>query len=242
MLNIPVIAKREIKAYFLSPAAYMVLTSVALTQGLFFAIYAGGPRVEPDRVLQFVLWVSLYLMVVAAPIIAMRLLSQERADGTVEILMTSPVRVVDVVVGKYVASLLLGVSLMVPLLLQTAFLCAVGDPDPGVIMGGFLGLYLVTAQFLSVGLFCSALTRTQIGSAISGFAVLIALFFVWLTVRDRTSTLARIFRYLAPQMHYGSFVKGLVDTRHVVYFVGTTLLFLVWTMLATRSARWRAIA
>jgi ABC-2 type transport system permease protein len=239
MVNVPVIARRELNSYFLSPIAYVVLTAFALGHGLLFSIYTGAATIDPGAVLRFAFWVGLYLMLVAVPIISMGLLSKEVRDGTIEPLMTAPVSDTDVVLGKFCGALLFGLTLIVPIVLETIFLGAVGPLDYGPVASGFLGLYLLMAQFMAVGLFCSTLTRAQIGSAIISFAVLLGLFFLWLLVRDRASVAARALRYLAPPRHFSNFVKGIIDTRSLVYFVATTALFLFLSVRVLESRRWR---
>lgn len=239
MVNIPVIARRELNSYFLSPIAYVVLTAFALAHGLLFSIYTGAATIDPSSVLRFAFWIGLYLMIVAAPIISMGLLSREVRDGTIEPLMTTPVSDGEVVVGKFCGALLFSMILMVPVMFETVFLGVVGSLDYGPVASGFLGLYLLTAQFLAVGLFCSTLTRVQIGSAITSFVILLGLFFLWLLVRERSSGIARALRYLSPPRHFGHFVKGIVDTRSLIYFVATTCLFLFLSVRVLESRKWR---
>ncbi len=226
MINVPVIARRELRAYFLSPIAYVILTGFALTHGLLFSIQVGTGAVDPNALMRFGFWVGCALMVVGAPIISMRLISQENRDGTIEPLLTAPVSETDVVLGKFAAALLFGISLTIPILLEFLFLSATGSLDYGPIATGFVGLYLLTAQFLAVGLMVSALTRVQLAAAIITFVTLVGVFLTWILIRGHTSSAARVIRYLAPAPHFRSFVKGIIDTREVTYFIATTVLFL----------------
>ena len=182
MVNIPVIVKRELRSYFLSPVAYVVLTVFVLVHGLLFGIYTGAASIEPTAVVRFALWVGLYLMLVGAPILTMGLLSKEMAEGTIETLLTAPVSHLEVVLGKFCGALFFSLALMAPIVLEAIYLEAIGTVDYGSVAAGFLGLYLVTAQFLAVGFLCSTMTRAQAGSAITSFVLLIGLFFLWLLV------------------------------------------------------------
>lgn len=238
MINLPVIARRELRAYFLSPIAYIILTGFALTHGLWFSIYVGSGRVDPNDVMQFAFWVGCVLMVVGAPIISMRLMSQENRAGTIEPLLTAPVSETDVVFGKFTAALIFSMSLTVPVFLQFLFLAAAGPLDYGPVATGFLGLYLLTAQFLSLGLLISAVTRIQLGAAIITFVSLVGLFLIWLLLRDHTSTAAQIIRYLAPPHHFDTFVKGIIDTREITYFIATTALSLFLAVRVVQSRKW----
>jgi len=238
MVNLPVIAKRELNTYFLSPIAYLVLTGFAVVHGLLFIVILGGGQIDPNHTVGGTLWVGLYLMILAAPIITMRLLSEESSSGTMETLMTTPVGDLEVVLGKFMGALVFGMAMLIPLLVEAGFLMLVGQVDYGPLASGLLGIYLLTAQFLAIGLFCSSLTRAQIGSAILSFVILLGLFFIWLVARDRTSQVADTLKYLAPPMHFAGFVKGVVDTRDLVYFVASTGLFLWLTLIVLQFRRW----
>ncbi|MFW5923361.1 MAG: ABC transporter permease [Planctomycetota bacterium] len=239
MVNIPVIAKRELNAYFLSPIAYIVLTAFALTHGLIFSIHVGSAGVDPDAVVRFIFWTACGLMIIGAPIITMRLISQEQREGTIEPLLTVPVSDVDVITGKFLGSLIFSTSLMLPILLELVFLSAFSSLDYGPVFSGFLGLYLLINQFLAIGLFCSALTRVQIGAAIITFVSLVALFLLWLLFRNQTSNAAAILRYCAPGPHFSTFVRGVIDTRDLVYFMATTALFLFLSVQIIASRKWK---
>ena len=131
MVNIPVIARRELNTYFLSPVAYIVSTAFAVAHGLLFAIYTGTASFDPNAVAAFTFWVGLYLMIVAAPIISMGLLTREMSEGTIEPLMTAPVTDVEVVVGKFLGALTFSMTLMIPILLECVFLGSTSPLDPG---------------------------------------------------------------------------------------------------------------
>jgi ABC-2 type transport system permease protein len=107
------------------------------------------------------------------------------------------------------------------------------------ISAAFLGTYLLAAQFLAIGLFCSSLTRVQIGSAIMSFVVLMGLFFLWRVARDSASTAAKVLQYISPPWHMVGFLKGVIDTRDLVYFVASTALFLFLSAKVLESRRWR---
>ncbi len=242
MVNIPVIAKRELNTFFLSPIAYLVLAGFAVGHGLLFAVFLWGSSVDLNAVAGSAFWVALYLLIVTVPLITMGLLSEEASSGTIETLLTTPVSDMEVVLGKYLGALLFGVAMLAPIALECVYLAAMGTLDYGPVAAGFLGLYLLIAQFVAIGLFCSSLTRVQVGSAIISFVMLLGLFFLWLVVRDRSSLAAVVLRYMAPPVHYDGFVKGIVDTRDLVYFASTTALFLFLSVRVLESRRWRGTA
>ena len=238
MVNVPVITKRELNAYFLSPIAYVVLTAFALGHGLFFAPVLSA-SMDLGTAAQWALYMPVLLLIVAIPLLTMRLLAEEVHSGTVETLMTAPVTELEVVLGKFVGALVFATVMMLPIGLEVAFLRLLGPMDAGPLLSGFLGLFLLASQFIAVGLFCSALTRMQITSAIISFVLLLGLYFLWFLGHGSTSTSVQLLRYVSPPSHYFAFLKGIVDTRDLAYFVITTAAFLFLTVKALELRKWR---
>jgi ABC-2 type transport system permease protein len=239
MVNIPVIAKRELNSYFLSPIAYVVLTAFALMHGLFFCL-ALAPQVDLNMAVRQALAIPIYLLVLAIPVVTMRLLSEESSRGTIETLMTTPVSEAEVVLGKFLGALVFAMVMFVPLGLEALFLRYLGTYDYGILLSGLLGLFLLTSQFVAIGLFFSALTSIQVASAILTFAALIGLYFLWVLGRDSPAAWARALRYIAPPWHYfDAFLKGVVDTRDLTYFVVTTVACLFLGVKGLQLRKWR---
>jgi len=239
MVNVSVIAKRELSSYFLSPIAYVVLTAFALAHGILFTSALLDSTVELSYSAQGVFMLPVYLLIVAVPVLTMRLLSEETSSGTIESLMTTPVTEAEVVLGKFGGVLIFTLVMFVPLALELVFLGLLGRMDVGPLLSGFMGLFLLTAQFIAVGLFCSALTRVQVASAIASFVVLLGMYFLFLLGRMSTSAASQILRYISPPWHYLGFTRGLVDTRDLAYFVITTVTFLFLTVKALELRKWR---
>jgi ABC-2 type transport system permease protein len=238
MVNVPVITKRELNTYFLSPIAYVVLTGFALAHGILFAGALRQP-LEPSSVAQWALYLPVFLLVPAMPLITMRLLSEETNRGTIETLMTAPVTEVEVVLGKFLGALIFAVVMMAPIAAELTWLRSLGELDSGPILSGFLGLTLLAGQFIAIGLFCSALTRIQIASAIISFVVLLGLYFLWFLGTGAGSAATDVLRYLAPPFHFLNFLKGVLDTRDLAYFAVTTAAFLFLTVKALELRKWR---
>ncbi len=237
MVNVPVITRRELSSFFLSPMAYIVLTGFALVQGIQFARVL-EPHMDPAWVAEWVFRTPLNLLIVAAPLLTMGLLASERAGGTLETMMTAPVTELEVVLGKFCAVLVFAMVMFLPLIAELAFLGMQGPMDVGPALAGMMGVFLLTAQFLAIGLFCSALTRVQVAAAIMTFAVLLALYSAWFFAGDAQGAGA-LLRYVSPPAHYVGFPQGVVDTRDVAYFVITILLFLALTVRALQMRVWR---
>ncbi len=238
MVNIPVITRRELNAYFLSPIAYVVLTGFALAHGILFSLVM-GPRMDPTAGAQSALGLPLWLLILSVPVLTMRLLSEETNSGTIEALMTTPVSEAEVVLGKFLGALVFAVVMFVPILVEILFLRTLGPVDLGVVLAGFLGLILMAGLFIAVGLLCSALTRMQVAAAIISFVILLGLYFLWSLTRDATTTAGAVLRYISPPWHFIGMTKGIVDTRNLAYFAITTAAFLFLTVKALELRKWR---
>ena len=239
MVNIPVIAKRELNTYFLSLMAYFVLTLFTLANALGFATWLRGTLIDPNVVINAVIGWALTLLVFAVPVITMRLFSEEVSSGTVETLLTTPVSDTEVVLGKYMGVLIFGMAMLVPVALECVYLTTLGGVDYGPMASGFLGLYLAFALFLAVGLFCSSVTRIQVGAAIMTFVILLGLLLLGNLVGQSQSAIGKALTYMAPARHVSGFFKGVVDSRDLVYFVASTCMFLFLSVKVLELRRWR---
>ncbi len=239
MKRSPVIARREMASYFYSPIAYVVLALFLFISGvLFFDDFQPG-RVAGMRSLFD--WM-VFMLVFAVPVLSMGLMAQEWSNGTIETLMTAPVEETDVIVGKFLGSLGFFLVLLAPTLVYVAMLLLYSASfDLGPIFSGYLGIVLVGALFIAIGLFCSSLTRSQVVAAVSAAAILFAITIVPMWLGQRT-TLGPFLRGLADQMvyrRYTDFSRGVIDTGNLVFFVLTTTVFLFLSVKALESRRWR---
>lgn len=237
MKNVLAISGKEVRSYFASPIAYVVMAMFLLVTGFLFADNVGyTSRATLDGL--FGTGTIIMLMLVSS-VLTMRLLAEEQKMGTIELLLTAPVRDLEVVIGKYLASLtvfviMLGLTLYYPLLLFWF-----GDPDIGPVFSGYLGFFLLGASFLSVGLLASSLTGNQIVSAVLAFGLLLM---VWMLAGAASfvgGALAEVVNYISLSAHLGDFVKGVIDTTHVVYFLSFIVLFVFLTVRSLETRRWR---
>ncbi|MBV8780119.1 MAG: ABC transporter permease subunit [Phycisphaerae bacterium] len=232
------IARRELGSYFFSPIAYVAMTLFLLASGgLFWRDFKPGEPAVMRTIFEWMVW----LLVLVIPMLCMGLLAQEWASGTFETMFTAPVSETDVVVGKFVGSLLFFLVLLAPTLLYVILLRMYGQPDYGPIFSGYLGIGLVGALFIAIGLFCSSLTRSQVVAAVSAAAILFVITIVpWWAGSE--ATLSSFWRTAADQgvfSRYTDFSKGVIDTGHLVFFIATTILFLFLTVKVLESRRWR---
>ena len=232
------IARREFLSYLFSPIAYVAITLFLLAAGfLFRKDFEPGQPAAMRTIFEWMVW----LLVVIIPLLCMGLIAQEWATGTIETLMTAPVEETDVVIGKFLGSLGLFVLMLVPTLLYVVMLAIFSNPDYGPIFSGYLGILLVGALFIAIGLFCSSLTRSQIVAAVTTSAILFIITILPWWVGGE-ATLAGFWRNVADQSvfrRYTDFSKGVIDIGNLVFFVATTAVFLFLTVKVLESRRWK---
>jgi len=241
--NIKTIAKREVSAYFSSPVAYVFIVIFLLLAG-FFTFMAGGFFERNQASLtSFFLWHPwLYLFLV--PSVGMRLWSEERRMGTMELLLTMPITAWQAILGKFLASwAFLGLALICtfPVIMTVNYL---GNPDNGVIFGAYVGSLLMAGAYLSISCMTSALTRNQVISFI--LSVVICLFLIlagWPPVTKLIEQLTEnpaIIEMVAAfsvMTHFDSFQRGIIDTRDVVYYLAVMAFCLFTTSVIIRNHR-----
>ncbi|MBI1877541.1 MAG: ABC transporter permease subunit, partial [Chloroflexi bacterium] len=214
-MNSWVIAKRELAALFVSPIAYVVGAAFLFITALFFFFTVALASLAT---LSEVLNVIGVVLLFVAPMLTMRLLAEEARSGTLELLLTSPVRDWEIVLGKFSAVFLFYVAMLIPTLYYLFLLTRFGTPDIPVTLSGYLGVILLGAMLLSCGLFTSALSANQIIAAI--LAVALALFF-WLAGALGTALgeglLGNLLTYLSIQEHFTDFLLGLITANNIVY-------------------------
>jgi len=230
------IARREFKAYFNSPVAYIVITIFLALVGIMFFI----PFFAQDRVsMRDFFSLAPFLFVFFAPAITMRLIAEERRSGTIELLITMPVRDVDVVIGKFLAALALLVVALVLTLPYAFTIAQFGDLDWGPVWGGYLGLLLLGAVYLAIGLMASSWTENQIVAFV--IALFLSMIFLML---DRflvfvPAALSPWVEYLSFTAHFRNAARGVIDTRDVVFYLSFLVLSMFLAFRSLESRRWR---
>ncbi len=237
MNNTLTIAWKETKAYFSTPTAYIVGAMFLVLTGIFFVFDMTRPFAEAS-VRNFVSWANLFIMFLA-PLLTMRLLAEEQKLGTLELLLTSPVRDWEVVLGKYIASLAILLVAIAFTLYYVALLYIFGNPDTGPILSAYLGLILFGAAALAIGLMASSLSSNQIVSAVVGMGILLTLSFI-----DRIATIvqglaADVLTGISMNAHFTDFSRGVLDTSHIVYYLSMAAVFLFIAVRSLETRRWR---
>lgn len=238
--------ERELRAYFFSPMAYVILTFFLIGNGIVFTLivsYLNDPRfgqqITPFQLFfdSFFYWLVLLM---AIPILTMRLISEELKTGTIEPLMTAPVSEGQVVLAKYFAALAFYVFLWLPTLAYAFIISRSSDLDWGPVFGGYVGVLGMGAMLLAVGLFASTFSKNQIVAAMGTFALVFGIFVLsFLENLASGETAKSVLGYVNLLQHMEDFAKGVIDTRHLVYYVTTAALFLFLTSRALAARKWR---
>ena len=237
MRTIRAVAFKEIQIYFSSPVAYIVALIFMALSGFFFVRDLGNPF--PEASLSNFFQGATFLLIPLAPALTMRLLAEEQKLGTIELLLTSPVRDWEVILGKYLASFVFLLFLLSLTSYYVILLLVFASPDPGPVYSGYLGLILYGAAALSVGILTSTLTSNQIIAAVVGTGILVVLYATSFIGDVVTGVWATIFNQLGFTSHFNDFDRGIIDSTHIVYFVTVTALFLFLSIRALESRRWR---
>ena len=235
-----VIARREVLSYFFSPIAYVAMFLFLIAGGFAFPQdFQPGQPAMMRHIFEWMVW----FLTLVVPLLCMGSISQEWATGTIETLMTAPVNEAEVVLGKFSGALSFVLVLLAPTLLYVVLLAATATPrlDVGPIFSGYLGMILVGALFVAIGLFCSSMTRSQVVAAVTAFAILAVIAILPWVVGSRT-TLPGFWRTVVDQAvyaRYTDFAKGVIDSGHLVFFLLTSGVFLFLTIKVLESRRWK---
>ena len=238
MKNAAIIARKELGAYLRSPMAYVVTAVFLALNGIFFTAWLAAIGYADTSIRGFVN-AARFLVLLFAAVLTMRLVSEEKKAGTWELLLTVPVRDVEIVAGKFLGALaMLGVMLALTLY-YPIMLLAFGDPDVGPMAASYLGLFLLGGAGLAAGLFASSITANQIVSAVVAGGILFGLWFLGVLAGLAPGALGDALSLFSPSTWFADFERGIVDTRGVVYYVTFALLFLYLAVRAIEAARWR---
>ena len=252
MSNIIAIAQKELRSYFASPIGYVITGLFALLFGFFFYNFlryfasvseqmmmsGGTPNVNQHMIaglLQNAAVIILFIM----PMITMRTYSEEKRSGTIELLLTSPVTDLQIILGKFFGAMGLYAAMLGVTLLYIGMLFFLGNPEWKPIMAGYLGLLLLGGCFISVGLLISSLTKNQIVAGIATFAVFLFLWVINWIGENASATTRDIVNYLSITQHFEDFTRGVIDTKHLVYYLSFITFGLFLTAKSVDSERWR---
>ena len=253
MGNILTLAQKELRAYFVSPIAYVLLVFFALLFGYFYVssinfmiqlsmgqFGMGGPQIVNinEFMIRPLFGNTAVILLFFLPMLTMRSFAEEKRSGTIELLMTSPLTDFQIIMGKFLGAMALYALMLSLTLIHIGVLFWYGEPEWGPVLSGYLGLLLMGGSFISIGLAISSMTKNQIVAAVSTFAVLLLFWIInWMGDASGTTTQS-VLAYLSILEHFDDFSKGVIDTTHLTYYVSFITLGLFLTAKSLDMARW----
>jgi ABC-2 type transport system permease protein len=253
MNNILAIAHKELKSYFSTPIAYIVIGFFALLFGYFFyamvvifnqqSLQFGGAEggavdINQQLIRPLFLNASVILLFVL-PLITMRTYSEEKRSGTIELLLTSPVSDVEIILGKFLGAMALYAAMLGITVIHIGLLFSYGNPEWKVVLTGYLGLLLMGGCFISVGLLISSMTKNQIVSGMVTFAVFLLLWVINWIASFTGPTTQSVLNYLSITDHFDDFTRGVLDTKHLIYYFSVMSFGLFLTARSVDTERWK---
>jgi ABC-2 type transport system permease protein len=255
MRNVWIICRKELGSYFVSPIAYLLLTMFAVIFGFFFwsaLMYfvmmgmesqmrgQAFPMNLNEELIRPLLANANVIGLFLVPMITMRLFAEEKRTGTIELLATSPIRDVEIIVGKWLAAMILYACLLLFTALNFAFLFRYGHPDWKPLAIGYLGLLLQAGGLLAIGTFISTLTKNQIIAGAATFGVCLILWVLEWVTGFETATWAKVLSYMSVVTHFESFSKGVLNIKDAIFYLTLIFVGLFFTTRSMESLRWRS--
>jgi ABC-2 type transport system permease protein len=248
--SLALVARREFAAYWTSPIAYVTVALFAALAGIYFfaglydfvtrASRSGGQGVDVNQeLIRPYLQGTSVLILFLLPLVSMRLVAEERRQGTLEILLTTPARDAALLLGKYAGSLGLFAALLAVPLLHVLLLFLFGKPEPGPVLTGFAGLFLSGASYLALGIFFSALTQNQVVAAVAAFSLSLILWLVYQIGTMTSGALGQILAAVSFAGHFDSFARGVLDSADLLYFLSIIAAGLYGATQAVTAQRWK---
>ncbi|MGM0608416.1 MAG: ABC transporter permease subunit [Candidatus Muiribacteriota bacterium] len=238
MKQIYIIALKELKSYFFSPLAYVIMTVFALLSGYFFTGVVFHTRNANDFGV-FISYLSSLLLLVI-PLITMRSFAEENKSGTFELVLSYPLKSWQFVVGKFAGASLFSFIMILPTLFYISFLEMYSIPDYGIIVGGYAGIMLLSMCFISFGIFASSLTESQVVAGIASFGFLLLLWAIDFLFEYVNYTTGLILRALSIRNSFMFFARGIIDSRALVFFVSIIIFMLLLTVKIIEDKRYRS--
>ncbi len=259
MRNTLAIFEKEFKSFFYSPMAYIVIALFTALTGVFFYLYLSNfidaamrdqimsqqYQQMPQRfninlmLIRPYFWNIALISLFILPAVTMRLYSEEKKQGTIELLYTTPLTSLQIILGKFFAGLAFYFVLLLPTMFFQSLLFVYGNPEFLPVLSGYIGLLLLGSAFISIGLFISTLTENQIIAAIAGFATSLLLWVIGWGANYTGPIFAPLLQYISIITHFEDFAQGVIDSTHVVYYILFSFLGIYLSLKSIESIRWR---
>jgi len=227
--------RKEMSNFFVSPIAYSIIAIFLLVSGFFFWANvslmsmislqaAGNPMIAErinltDIVIRPLIQNMAIILLFVTPLLTMRLFSEEKKSGTIELLLTYPIDDSAFVFGKFLAALALLLIMLLGTFTFPIFLASLAQPDLGVMMSGYLGLFLMGAAFMALGTFISSLTENQIVAGVITLGLILVLWLIDALASNAQGMMKDVLSYMSVISHLDDFIKGVIDTTHVIFYV-----------------------
>ncbi len=254
-MNTLTIARKELNSYFRSPIAYGVMAFFALISGYFFFVAVeffvrrgmesammgqSAPMDMGDYIIRPLFSNISVIGLFLIPMITMRLFAEEKRTGTIELLLTSPINDLEIILGKWLGAMVLYVAMLAISALSLSVLFIYGHPDWKPILVGYLGLVLQGGSLLALGAFISNCTKNQIVAGVAGFATMLLLWVLDWASSFGTSVVDKVVSYLSVLQHFDTFSRGVIDLKDIVFYLSVIFVGLFLTARSMESLRWRA--
>jgi gliding motility-associated transport system permease protein len=252
--NVTAIAAKELRSYFASPVAWVMMGLFAFIFAYFFIVYlnyfvrnsmqsmmGGGPQsmnVNMDLIRPLLSNASV-LVLFLLPMVTMRTYSEEKRSGTIELLLTSPLTDFEIIAGKFLGTVVLYLALLGVTALYVGMLFIYGRPEWRPLVAGYLGLFLLGSCFIAIGLFISSMTKNQMVAGAATFVVALMFWIVSWFSENAGPTTSQVLSYLSITEHFDDFGKGIIDTKHLIYYLSFISFGLFLTLKSVDSERWR---
>ena len=231
-----VFCKKELRTFFDSHIAYIVITIFLLICGWFFF---SDLFLVNQASMRNLFGIIPFIFMFFVPAVTMRLISEEKRSGTIEVLVTFPVKDHEIILGKFLAGLILIAVAVILTLVYVITLSGIGDFDFGSVVSGYIGLVFLGAAYLSIGIFTSSLTQNQIVAFITSFVIIFALFMLDKVLMFMPTLLASFLEYLSVSYHFSNISRGVIDSRDVIYYLSLIFFFLFLAVRALENRKWR---
>jgi ABC-2 type transport system permease protein len=241
MRNIMLLVRRELGAYLKSPMGYIIVAAVLAINGIFFNAFALGGRPKFSfEVLRLFFYFSFGTSLIASIFLSMRLIAEDRQSGTLTLLLTSPIRDHEIVLGKFLSAWLFFAMMTLLSIYMPLLIFVNGKVSFGHIFSGYLGLLLVGAAAMAVGIFGSSIAKNQLIAVVTTAALVVLLIVFWLVAQISDPPIKDIAAYLALyNKHFINFERGVIHTRDIAYYLSVTYVFLLLTTHVLQARRWR---
>lgn len=235
MNNILTIFKKELKSYFYSPVAYIVIVVFLIITGWFFTsgLFVAGV-ISMRSVFEIIPFIFLFFI----PAISMRTFSEEKKAGTIELLLTKPITDFEIVIGKFLSTFGLAALTILPTVIYVASLKMLGPIDIGSIFSAYIGLLLMSGIYIGIGIFASSLTENQVVAFIISFLMIFVLFMMNKILMFIPAPIVPIVEYISSDYHFSSITRGVIDTKDLIYYFSGIYIMLLLTKTSLEARKW----